>query len=213
MPITTFLFDLDGTLLDSFTLISTGFHHACRTVLGRDLTEQQIVADWGAPLHTRFARVEATRVRDLVNAYIAYYEAHHNRLASLFPGVLEMLEVLKARGCRMGVVTSKRRRTTDMGLRTFNLTRFFDAVVSEEDVRSPKPAPEPVLEALRQLGEDPNDALMVGDGVFDMRAAQAAGVRSVAALWGTREREALVATRPDYAAASPADVVALVDAG
>ncbi|MDR7555292.1 MAG: HAD-IA family hydrolase [Armatimonadota bacterium] len=208
------LFDLDGTLLDSYRLISEAFRHACQEVLGRDLTEEEITADWGAPLRRRFERLPGVRpeqVRPLMDAYLTAYEAAHDRLARLFPGVPEMLDALRARGCRMAIVTSKRRRTTDLAVRAFGLDRWIDVVVTEQDTPRPKPAPDPIWHALHALGATPADALLVGDGVFDIEAARRAGVRAVAALWGSREAGRLRAAGPDYEAAHPADVVALVD--
>jgi pyrophosphatase PpaX len=207
------LFDLDGTLLDSYRLISEAFRRACQAVLGREVTDAEITADWGAPLRRRFERLPGVRpehVRPLMDAYLAAYEAAHDRLARLFPGVPEMLEALAARGCAMALVTSKRRRTTDLAVRAFALDRWIAVVVTEQDTPRPKPAPDPVWVALRALGALPADALLVGDGVVDMEAARRAGVRAVAALWGTREAGRLRAAA-DYEAACPADVVALVD--
>ncbi|MDR7481852.1 MAG: HAD-IA family hydrolase [Armatimonadota bacterium] len=208
------LFDLDGTLLDSYRLISHAFRRACQEVLGRDLTDAEVTAEWGAPLRWRFERVPGVRpeqVRRLMDAYLAAYEAEHDRLATLFPGVPEMLDALRARGCRMAIVTSKRRRTTELAMHAFGLHRWVAAVVTEQDVPRPKPAPDPIWQALRALGATPPEALMVGDGVFDIEAGKRAGTTAVAALWGTREAGRLRAAGPDYEAAQPADVVALVD--
>jgi len=216
-PIKAVLFDLDGTLLDSRRLITEAYRHACRQVLGRELADEELVARWGEPLQTRIAHTAPDATPDqldaVVTAYTAYYLAHHDRLAHLFPGVLEMLDALARRGRRMAVVTSKRRATTRRGLDVFGLHRFITTAVSADDVEHPKPAAEPVLAALRELGADPDEAVMVGDGIFDILAARAAAVRSVAALWGTREPEALRAAGPDYEAGAPGDVVAIVDSG
>ncbi|MGQ0568499.1 MAG: HAD family hydrolase [Armatimonadota bacterium] len=211
--LTPVLFDLDGTLLDSYTLIFESFRHACRVVLNRELTEGDVLERWGSPLRARFERIDRTRTDELINAYVAYYDAHHKRVAALFPGVLEMLDTLKRRGCRLGIVTSKRRRTTARAIQDFDLDRYVVAVVSEQDVRAPKPAAEPVLAALERLGGQPEKAFMVGDAAFDVQAARGAGVRSIAALWGTRDLDALLAAGPDYAAASPPDVVTVVESG
>lgn len=185
-------------------------------MLDREITDAEVLTHWGAPLRERFAPLASGDpgvIDSLVEAYVAHYEARHDQMASLFPGVYVMLAALKRRGCRMGVVTSKRRRSTLQALDAFHLRPFIGVAVSADDVKSRKPAPEPIREALRQLAGHPRAAWMVGDGVFDMQAARAAGVRSVAALWGTREVEALLAAAPDRIAASPPDVVAVVTGG
>lgn len=210
MESATVVFDLDGTLIDSFVLIAASFRHAARTVLGRSLTEDEVVAGWGEPLPVRVAHLASDRGEELIAAYTAHYEAHHDRLCRPFPDIPEMLAALAAHGCRQGVVTSKRRRATTHTLERFGLGSWIQAAVCAEDVRVPKPAPDPILEILIRLNAAPQDAWVVGDAVFDIEAARGAGVRSVAALWGAREREALRAARPDYVAARPADVVSLV---
>jgi pyrophosphatase PpaX len=207
------VFDLDGTLIDSFGLIAASFRHAARAVLDRVLTEDEVMIRWGEPLPVRAAHLAAGRVDELIAAYTTYYDANHDRLCRPFADVPEMLAGLAARGMRIGVATSKRRRSTMQALEGCGLRRWIGAAVSAEDVRNPKPAADPILEALRLLGAAPAEAWMVGDGVFDVGAARQAGVRSVAALWGTREREAVLGARPDYVAPRPGDVVSLVASG
>ncbi|HKV45974.1 MAG TPA: HAD-IA family hydrolase [bacterium] len=211
-PVRAVLFDLDGTLIDSYTLIASAFRHAASAVLARDLADDEVTARWGEPLPARCAHLAPARVPALIAAYTAYYDAHHDRLCALFPGVVEMLVRLDGRAS-MGIVTSKRRRSTTLALRAFGLERWIRAAVSAEDSPAPKPAPDPILEAARRLGAAPRDVLVVGDGVFDIRAARAAGARSAAAMWGTREGPALLAAGPDYVVATPDQVVPLAGAG
>jgi len=211
MHVHAVLFDLDGTLIDSHDLIIASFRHACRMVLDRDMSADEAQVRWGQPLATRFAAVAPEHVGALVDAYTAHYDAHEPTLASVFPGVPEMLDALAQRGQKLAVVTAKRRRAAAQALRVLGLEPWFAAALGAEDAPAPKPAPDPVYEALRRLGVARDAALMVGDGEFDVRAAKAAGVRSAAALWGTRECEALLACDPDYVVGSPDEVVTLVE--
>lgn len=210
---TAVVFDLDGTLTDSIRLIVASFRHAGEVVLGRVLTEDEAVVRWGEPLQIRAAQLAPGRAEEFVAAYTAYYDANHDRWCRVFPGVPEMLAALAARGVRLGVATSKRRRSTMQALERCGLGRWIGAAISTEDVPVPKPAADPVLAALAHLGAAPADAWMVGDGAFDIEAARRAGVRSVAALWGTRERDALLGARPDYVVSRPDEVVSLVASG
>lgn len=208
-PIRAVLFDLDGTLVDSSWLIAEAFRHACRTVLGREITEAEVLADWGAPAPVRFSNIDPARVQELVDVYVSYYEVHLRRVR-LFPGVRETLEDLAARRCRMAIVTSKGRGRTQQTLQALDLVRFFGAVVDVQDIQFPKPSPDAILIALRRLGSRREEALMVGDSPLDIEAARAAGVQSAAAMWGTWEADALRAARPDHKLQSPAEVAALV---
>lgn len=213
MHVAAVVFDLDGTLIDSYALIAAAFRHAARTVLGRSLSDEEVWAHWGEPLPVRAAHVAADRTAEVMDAYTAYYDAHHDRLCRPFAGVIEMLAQLSARGCALGIATSKRRRSTMQAVEAFGFAARIRAWVAAEDVASPKPSPDPVRLVLERLGARPSDALLVGDGLYDIRAARAAGVRSVAAMWGTREATAVLAAGPDYVAMHPQDVVALVGSG
>jgi pyrophosphatase PpaX len=204
------LFDLDGTLLDSFDLISEAFKQACRLVLNRELSYDQVLERWGWPLRYRFEAVDAARAEELIDAYQTCYRANHDRMIGLYPGVREMLDALKARGVAMAVVTSKRRPTTRLAIDHFALSPYFATVITEQDVPAPKPAPDAVIAALRDLGVAAETAIMVGDSLFDIQAAQAAGVRSAAALWGTRERQAVLNAGPDLTLNTPADILDVV---
>lgn len=204
------LFDLDGTLVDSFALIAASFAYAVREVLGREPTEEELYRRWGAPLRVRAHEVAPDRTEELVTAYERYYDARHHELLRPFPGVPEMLRALRAKGACLAVVTSKRRRRALQTLSALALSDLFGCVVAEDDVRNPKPAADPLYRALQQLGVPRERAWLVGDAPLDILAARAAGVRAIAALWGTRERDALLALRPDYVATIPSDVLAAV---
>lgn len=204
------LFDLDGTLVDSFSLIAESFTYAVRKVLARDPTPEELRREWGAPLRTRAAAVAPGHVDELVAAYEKYYDRLQKDALRPFPGVRGMLLALRRSGLRLGVVTSKRRERTLTTLRAVALHSLFDCIVTDDDVPRPKPSPDPIHRALEQLATLPPRALMVGDAPFDLMAARAAGVRTVAAMWGTRDPEKLLALQPDYVATEPSDVVAIV---
>jgi pyrophosphatase PpaX len=208
---TTVLFDLDGTLVDSFELIVQGFRHAIRAVRNREATDDEVFARWGEPLRIRLESIAPPeQLPELFTAYTTFYQEHHDRLARLFPGVAEMIGQLARLGCALGVVTSKRRTTTEHDLEVFGLAPFIRAAVTSDDVSVFKPAADPVQEALRRLGGEARDALMVGDAVFDICSGTAAGVATAAALWGTRDREAVLAAAPDYVVERPEEVPPLV---
>ena len=97
------VFDLDGTLIDSFALIAAAYRHAARRVLDRVLGDEEVVARWGEPLAVRAAHVAPGRTQEFIAAYTAYYDAHHDPLCASFPGVPEMLSALASRGCRLAV--------------------------------------------------------------------------------------------------------------
>src|SRR6476659_3422391 len=175
------LFDLDGTLIDSGPIIVASMRHASRVVLGREPDEELVRSAIGGPgLIAQMRDLDPDRVEELVEAYRAHNEPLHDTLEA-FPGVLELLPVLRDEGRRLGIVTAKRLRTVGLAVDRFPLlAEVMDVVIGAEDTERHKPDPDPVLEALRRLGADPADAAYVGDSPLDVRAGNAAGVVSVA---------------------------------
>jgi pyrophosphatase PpaX len=204
----TVLFDLDGTLIDSGAMILASFRHATRTVLEREIPDAELAAlVGGMNIHEQMRTLDARHVDELVRVYREHNEPLHADLQA-FPGVENLLGELQAQGRKLGVVTSKRRRTVDLAFAVLPIERFFDAVVTSGDTERHKPNPEPVLLALERLGADRADAAFVGDSPFDVRAGKAAGVFSVGVSWGgLHSDERLVEAGADVVVHSPEDLL------
>jgi pyrophosphatase PpaX len=191
------LFDFDGTVVDSGAMILASFRHATKTVLDRDLSDAELLAAVGTPLQEQMRSIDAERVDELVSAYRAHNEPLHDALQPC-DGILDVLGQLKDEGRRLGIVTAKRGATVDLAFAVLPLRDYFDVVVAADDVERHKPAPDPVLVALDRLAAEPGDAAYVGDSPFDVAAARAAGVHSVAVTWGgIYTEDALRAEQPD----------------
>lgn len=194
------LFDLDGTLIDSIELIVNSANYAF-TKCGRPApTRDEWVADLGLPLRAMFGRfvTDAAGIEELVAGYREYQLANHDRLVRPYSEVTATVTELHARGIGVGVVTSKSEPLAKRGLAHVGLDGFFDVVVGLESCTRHKPDPEPVLTAVRRLGVDPGTSVFVGDSPHDMMAGRAAGVVTVAALWGPFSRPQLAPSDPDY---------------
>ncbi len=200
MPSRTCLFDLDGTVIDSGPLIAASFRHAVGTVLGEVPADEELLAYVGGwSLCEQMARLAPDRVEELVEAYRAHNEPAHAAL-EFCPGVRELLGELAAGGMRLGLVTAKRRSTVEVAFGVLpELEGLFDAVVTAEETDRHKPHPDPLLLALEKLGlPSPDGAAYVGDSPFDVEAARAAGLRSIAVTWGgIHSPERLRAAGPD----------------
>ena len=115
-----------------------------------------------------------------------YRSWHHDNfvdLIELFPGMLELLEELRARGYKMGLVTSRLKYTTMLGVEKYDLGKFFDYILTADDTDKHKPDPAPILITLDKLGSLPSESIMVGDTLLDMGCARNAGVTSVLVDW------------------------------
>ena len=194
------LFDLDGTLIDSIELILKSAHHAFTGRAGHVPSEAEWLTGVGIPLPTMFRRYAANdaEVDALIAKYREYQLANHDRLTKCYDQVVETVDFIRAVGHPVGVVTSKTEWMAKKGLDHVGLGPHFDVVIGCDTCERHKPDPEPVHKALERLGYQPADALFVGDSVHDMAAGNAAGVTTVAAVWGPFTREDLAASRPKH---------------
>jgi len=180
--IRTVLFDLDGTLVDSLSLIRDTYRTVFR-LMGIPWRDGEVMRFIGISLREIAARFAPARAGEFVRLYQHEYERQHACLRT-YPGSRAILESLERRGYRTGIVTSKGRRGTCLTLRHLGLEELFDVLVTADDVRRAKPDPEPVMKALLALETDPRDAVFVGDSPFDFEAGRRAGVRTLAVSWG-----------------------------
>lgn len=204
----TVLFDLDGTLVDSGAIILASFKHAAKTVLARDVEDEQIAAlVGGSNLYDQMAVLDPSRVEELVSVYREHNRPLHDQLQA-FDGVEELVGTLSAEGRKLGIVTAKGRATVDLAFAVIDLEPYFDAVVTADMTERHKPDPQPVLKALELLGSDPFEAAFVGDSPFDVGAGKAAGVFTVAVSWGNiHPPETLLAEGADVLVHSPQELL------
>jgi pyrophosphatase PpaX len=178
------LFDLDGTVVDSGGIILASMRHATRTVLGRDISDEALMAAVGGPgLEHQMRSFGPDHVDELIRVYREHNEPLHTELR-ICGGMDDVLVALKEQGRKLGIVSAKRRRTVELAFANVAVGHLFDVVVGGDEHEKQKPEPDLLLLALDRLGADPADAAYVGDSPFDMQAARAAGMHAVGVTWG-----------------------------
>ena len=206
------LFDLDGTLIDTIDLLMQSARHAFR---GRQHapTDDEWRAGIGTPLYAQLRPYAADDddLGVLVNGYRSYQAEHHDRLTRCYDDVVATVQQLDARGHPLGIVTSKADEVARRSLEHVGLMRYMRVVVGVNSSTRHKPHPEPVEVALRELGYAPADAVFLGDSPHDVLAGRAAGVITVAALWGFFTRAMLEPSQPAYYIDRVTDLVPLID--
>ena len=212
MTLSTYLFDLDGTLIDSIDLILRSYRHTMRTHRGIDPPDEVWMAGLGTPLWVQFRTWsnDEAEIRAMVETYREYNLAHHDELVRPYDGVVEQVRALHARGKTLGLVTSKMRGGALKGLRLAGVEAEFATVVGAEEVTHPKPHPEPVLTALARLGARAEGTVFIGDSRHDLECGRAAGVRTAAVLWGPFDRAHLQDLQPDYWLEKPEDLTGIL---
>jgi pyrophosphatase PpaX len=208
------LFDVDGTLIDTFHLYLESYRRALEPYLGypppleefaarQPTSERHFLGEWLGPEHA--AECHATMCAH-------YEELHASLCGGAYDGVREMLAALRSAGIAVGVVTGKGRRAWEVTASSLDLGPFA-AVVTEDDVVHPKPHPGGLLAALEAIGVAPRSAAYIGDSAADIAAGRVGGMRVGAALWPKEtpeDRQSFLDRirdhEPDWLFERPADV-------
>lgn len=194
----TFIFDLDGTLLNTLDDLAASVNYALRThgMPERTLDEVRSFVGNGVRLLMERAIPEGSanpRFEETFATFRAYYMEHSLDTTRPYDGIPEVIHALKQRGCRLAVVSNKFYAATQELIRHF----FPEITVAigeheSEGIRK-KPAPDTVFEALRQLGVGKEKAVYVGDSDVDLQTARNSGLPCISVLWGFRNRDFLLA--------------------
>ena len=207
--ISTVLFDLDGTLVDSLPGIRASF----KFVLNEYFQDQQICPDEilkhvGRPLEDLMLDL-ADGNQEKADFLIESYRNHNRKIIPtlpLFAGCVDLLEHLKQKGYQVGIVTSKNKISTMITLDTNQLHSYFEIVLTKDDTKQHKPSPVPLEVAMQRLNSTPEQTVYIGDSKFDMQSAKAAKCLDVAALWGAIDKEAIEKESPTVALHSLTDL-------
>jgi pyrophosphatase PpaX len=207
----TILFDLDGTLVDSISLIVDSFHHTLSIHGLPAHSDEHWRRTIGSPLAHELRRCapDDETAAAMLLTYRTFYIAQHDRRVRAYAGIIEAVRALRAHGCGIGVVTSKVREGAYRSIRAAGMTDDISVIVAFDDVTHGKPHPEPVYIALERMGAAAANTVFVGDSVHDLCSGRAAGVATAAVTWGAAPRDELATEAPDHWIESPADLVSL----
>jgi HAD superfamily hydrolase (TIGR01509 family) len=193
-----YLFDIDGTLLDSAQDICGAIQQVLaardRNGVSFEYLKSYIGLHLVAVFSDVFPDITAEQMDPLIDEYRCNYHARKHQSTRVYPGVQEALAAL---GGRKSTATTKGTPTTRAVLTQFGLIDYFEHVQGTDGIPC-KPAPDVILAALAGLRADPADCLMVGDSPADMEAGRRAGVKTCAVRYGYGKPEDLARWKPDY---------------
>lgn len=192
----TYIFDLDGTLLDTLNDLHASCNYALRThgMPERSLEEvRQFVGNGVKKLMERAIPdgLKNPLFEETLQTFRQHYLLHNLDTTLPYPGIMEMLQQLKAQGKRIAVVSNKFYAATQDLCKHFFGDTIQVAIGEREDIKK-KPAPDTVLEALRQLQVTRQDAVYVGDSEVDVETARNSGIPCISVLWGFRSKSFLL---------------------
>lgn len=198
MQFRTFLFDLDGTLVDHFAAIHRAHTHTMRQLGLPPPSLAQVRAAIGGGVEVAIARlIGKERVAQALPIYRPYWTATMLEDVTLLPGARELLEGLHERGATLAVFTNKHGPSSRSVCDHLGLTPLLSGNFGATDTPWLKPQPEFTTHALKQLGQDAGTALMVGDSPYDVQAGKLGGFASWCVTTGTHNAAELAAAGAD----------------
>jgi pyrophosphatase PpaX len=212
MELSAVIFDLDGTLADTFPVIVSSWNAAVGPVTGVNYSQADVMARFG-PTEVEMIRREL-EPQDRERAIATFrqrYDEDHAKLVRIFDGVQQLLEKLNTARVPMGVMTGKGRDTADITLARLGWTKLFGSIITGDEVARAKPDPQGVLMVARQLGVEPARCIYVGDAPYDIQAGQAAGMKTVWAGWHPVYEREIAPLKPDFVARVPSDVLSVLE--
>ena len=206
MTIDSFLFDLDGTLVDSIPDLTSSVNLLRAELDLAAVTTEQVRSYVGDGVGLLLQRALP---KELFNPsrrkrFMEIYTERLTEETVIYPGILEFLEA--HRGKPMAVVTNKPQHLAEVIIERFELNQFFSHVIGAELKLQRKPHPDMVNHAVNLLQCDPTKTVLLGDHHVDLRAASAGGVKSCFCAWGLGHDDGL---QPDYYAVTSGDLKAL----
>ena len=195
----TYIFDLDGTLLDTLDDLASAVNYALRTYGMPEHSRDAIRRFVGNGVRMLMIRAvpdgeQNPKFEEVFETFRKYYMQHSLDTTRPYDGIPEMLATLRQRGCRLAVVSNKFDAATKELCKHF-FPNTIEVAVGEhesEGIRK-KPAPDTVIEALNQLGVSCKNAVYVGDSDVDLETARNATLPCISVLWGFRDRDFLLA--------------------
>lgn len=207
----TYIFDLDGTLLSTLDDLAASTNYALRQHGMPEHTLDEV--RWMVGNGVRLLIERATpggasnpQFDSVFAAFRSHYVEHSLDTTRPYPGIMEMLTELKRRGRRIAVVSNKFYAATQELCHHFFGDTVEVAIGERENIRR-KPAPDTVIEALRQLGVGSEGAVYVGDSEVDVETARNSGLPCISVLWGFRDRDFLTEHGATTFITSPEEVL------
>lgn len=190
------IFDMDGTIGDTMPLILRSFRDAIEPLIGRSVSDEELTATFGPSEEATILALIPEYYKAGVKAYYGNYKTYHADFPQPFDGIKELLEYLKSKQIRLGLVTGKGPAGTGITLRQYGLENTFEAI--DTGVPEAPRKPKGLRAVLSQFGLQPEEAIYVGDTTGDIMACAQVGIPIISAAWaGTAETQKLKELNPE----------------
>ena len=191
------IFDLDGTLIDSYQAIYLSFRYLYEKMGRQPLAFDEVKGVIGHGLSSTFRDLLGEeRVPEALRLFQQKYEEIFRQYTYFLPGAREVLEALHGRGIKLAVATNKIGRLSRGILQHLGVDKLLVAIVGDEDVSQNKPYPEMLFSAIEKMGLGKEEVVFIGDSLIDIQTGKNAGVRVFAVPTGVSRREDLEKDQP-----------------
>lgn len=204
--LSTVIFDLDGTIIESEEYIRNLSKPIISRHLGREVSETEMDSLKGKPWKQTFKTWFGNEGDVVHNEIVEKYEELSSLLRP-YPGVGALISELHGLGVELAVVSSKLTQQIHDELKENGLLEYFKTIVGQDETERHKPDPDPLILACRRLKADPRNCLYIGDQGSDIAASRSAGMLSGGALWGEGISEVLSSSGADYLFETPGEVI------
>ncbi|MCP2034689.1 HAD superfamily hydrolase (TIGR01549 family) [Planomicrobium sp. HSC-17F08] len=202
------IFDVDGTILDTEQAILKSLQRILKEETNRAYELDELRFVLGIPGKDALTQLKISNIEAVQSKWSEAVLDFSNEV-KVFNEMKEALTHLSGRKMKMGIVTSKTKQELLDEFEPFGLSNFFSQTISASDTIKHKPHPEPLLACLERLNISANEAIYIGDSIYDLQCAMAANVKFALALWGAKTLEGF--EEADYVLHSPSDIASLLD--
>jgi len=192
-----FIFDIDGTLTCTNELIFASFKHIAKKYLNKTFSDEEIHSLFGPTEDVILKEWCGDKYEEAKEEYYSFYSDNHHR-AHAHEGMIEILDQLKSKGFPLGIFTGKGRRAALITLQKIGAEKYFDLIVTGDDVTNHKPSAEGILKFVNHFGLNKEKVLMSGDSVGDVKSSKEAGVKIASVLWDSHREEEVKSMNSDY---------------
>lgn len=211
MKYNTYIFDLDGTLLDTLQDLANAVNHAMREMKYPERTVDEVRRFIGNGIRMLIKRASPQGISDkdyekTLAIFTAYYLEHIADFTKPYDGIAEVIKTLKSKGCKVAVVSNKADEAAKKVVKDY-FGDIFDMVVGKMDRFPSKPEPDSVLYVIETLGADKDKCIYSGDSEVDVQTAHNAGLPCVGVTWGNRDVSELIAAGAEYIAEKPNEIL------
>ena len=193
-----FIFDIDGTIVNTGKLIFESFRHVAEKYLGKSFTDEEIIAFFGPTEETILRQLMGADFPAAERDYFDFYSESHKKFACLHNGILENLKTIKSAKIPMAVFTGKGRRSAIITLEQIGIREYFDLIITGDEVKNHKPHHEGLELIVQHFGVARGKTILIGDSSADIRAANAARIKCAAVRWDDYAQDGLNDLKSDF---------------